>query len=74
MNYAPAVFDYVSNYPVYLSSCMFSLCLSGLLITPGVPMCLPCLVFIKDCYFEFILISYLHLLILQMLLSKATYN
>ncbi len=57
-------FDYdsvqlcVCNYPVYLSSCLFSLFSSGLLITPGVPVCLPCLVlpclvYIKDCHFEF---------------------
>ncbi len=30
--------------------------LSGLLVTPGVPVCLHCLVYVKDCYFEFILI------------------
>ncbi len=44
-------FDYdsvqlcVCNYPVHLSSCLFSLCSSGLLVTPGVPVCLalPCL-------------------------------
>ncbi len=44
-------FDYdsnqlcVNNYPVYLSSCLFSLFSSGLVVTPGVPVCLPCLVF-----------------------------
>ncbi len=40
----PAVFDYVRDYPVYLSSCLFSKCRLVYSLLPGVHVCLPCLV------------------------------
>ncbi len=42
---------------MHLSSCLFSLCSSGLLVTPGVPACLPCLVYSKVFYLSLLLVS-----------------